>query len=167
MSIYFAADSMRGMMLKLPSLAATERLAASFAALCTAPENAAEPGWLIYLEGPLGAGKSAFARAFLRALGVRGAIKSPTYALVESYQLPDQTLALHLDLYRLGHPEDLYYLGVLEQFEAARVVLIEWPSRAMPALPAPDLHLSFSYLPRGRALECTAQSLRARAINWL
>ncbi|MFT8245597.1 tRNA (adenosine(37)-N6)-threonylcarbamoyltransferase complex ATPase subunit type 1 TsaE [Roseomonas sp. BN140053] len=116
--------------LLLPELAATERLAARVAAL-------ARPGDAILLRGPLGAGKSAFARAFLRAAAADPALEvpSPTFTLVQSYPLPGGVVAHHFDLYRLSGPSDLDELGWDEARDG--VVLVEWPER-LGALAPPD-----------------------------
>jgi tRNA threonylcarbamoyladenosine biosynthesis protein TsaE len=112
---------------------------------------------MIYLHGDLGAGKSTLARALLRALGVQGAIKSPTYALLETY---DTTLGLvlHLDLYRLSEPHELAYLGADELFTEAVVSLVEWPEKATGALPAPDLRLQLEHAAAGRTVDISAVS---------
>ena len=93
-------------------------------------------GELIFLSGDLGVGKTTLVRGMLRGLGFTGRVKSPTYGLLESYELNDLTLH-HLDLYRLGHPEELFDLGLEEMLDPRSVVLIEWPERAERALPGP------------------------------
>lgn len=125
--------------LRLPDLAATGRLAARLAAL-------ARPGDAILLEGPLGAGKSEFARAFLRAATGDPALEvpSPSFTLVQSYDLPGGVEAHHFDLYRLAGPEEVAELG----WEEARrgIVLVEWPERLGPALrPAGALTLALAH----------------------
>lgn len=92
----------------------------------------------IYLEGNLGAGKTTFSRYFIQAFGVKGAIKSPTYTLIEPYELADRTI-LHADLYRLASPIELFDLGLLEE---DGIWLIEWPEKGEGVLPAADLALS-------------------------
>lgn len=92
----------------------------------------------IYLEGNLGAGKTTFSRYFIQAFGVKGAIKSPTYTLIEPYELADRTV-LHADLYRLASPIELFDLGLLEE---DGIWLIEWPEKGEGVLPAADLALS-------------------------
>ncbi|MHB8919695.1 MAG: tRNA (adenosine(37)-N6)-threonylcarbamoyltransferase complex ATPase subunit type 1 TsaE [Halothiobacillus sp.] len=92
---------------------------------------------LMFLEGSLGAGKTTFARAFLRALGVRGTVRSPTYTLIEPYDLADRRV-LHLDLYRLASPEELDDLGLRDEFDQA-LILIEWPERGAGELPLADI----------------------------
>ena len=104
----------------LPDPAATDALGAQLAQ--TLPERA-----VIHLQGDLGAGKSSLARALLRSLGVTGTIRSPTYTLVEQYPLAQGGLAVHLDLYRIGNPGELEFLG-LDGGEA-RLWLVEWPER--------------------------------------
>jgi|SRR5699024_2818882 len=94
----------------------------------------------IYLEGNLGAGKTTFSRYFIQAFGVKGAIKSPTYTLIEPYELEDRTI-LHADLYRLASPLELFDLGLLEE---AGIWLIEWPEKGEGVLPAADLDLKLS-----------------------
>jgi len=95
----------------------------------------------IALEGELGAGKTAFARHLLRALGVRGRIKSPTYTVVEPYQPPQGLPVWHLDFYRFGDPREWEDAGLRELFAAEGMKLAEWPDKAAPALPPSDLHL--------------------------
>jgi len=94
----------------------------------------------IALEGPLGAGKTTFARHLLRALGVKGRIKSPTYALLEPYHLPGLH-ASHLDFYRLDDPREWVDAGLREVFEQPGLKVVEWPDKAAGLLPAADLRL--------------------------
>ncbi|MEQ8398926.1 tRNA (adenosine(37)-N6)-threonylcarbamoyltransferase complex ATPase subunit type 1 TsaE [Thalassobaculum sp.] len=119
----------------LPDLAATERLAGRIAGL-------ARPGEAVLLSGPLGAGKSAFARAFVRAWVADPAVEvpSPTFTLVQPYDGP-RGAVWHCDLYRLGDPEELQELGIDEGFAEA-VMLVEWPDRLGPWLPADRLELA-------------------------
>ena len=112
---------------------ATARLAEVLAA--TQP-----PAAVVFLHGDLGAGKSTLARAWLRALGVTGAVRSPTYTLVEPYALAAGGRALHLDLYRIGAPGELEFLG-LDDPAGVALWLVEWPERGAAALPAPDLEV--------------------------
>ena len=126
----------------LPDPEATERLGATLAA--TRPASA-----VVYLDGQLGAGKSSLARAWLRALGVTGAIKSPTYALVERYAIPGGEAA-HLDLYRLAAASELDFLGLDELSAEATLWLVEWPERGEGSLPPPDLRLSLAAEGAGR-----------------
>ena len=98
---------------------------------------------VIYLAGDLGAGKTTLARGFLRASGVAGAVRSPTYTLVESYKV-DSTTFLHLDLYRLNEPSELENLGLRDWATPAHVWLIEWPERGGDRLPPADLLVSLT-----------------------
>ncbi|RMH93005.1 tRNA (adenosine(37)-N6)-threonylcarbamoyltransferase complex ATPase subunit type 1 TsaE [Lysobacter pythonis] len=140
----------------LPDPAATDAIAGRFAA--RRPANA-----IVHLHGDLGAGKSSFARAFLRALGVTGAIRSPTYTLVERYPLDDGGEALHLDLYRIGDPGELEFLGI--EPEQAALWLVEWPARGGAALPPADLAISLEMTGGGRRMRASAASPAGR--EWL
>jgi tRNA threonylcarbamoyladenosine biosynthesis protein TsaE len=97
----------------------------------------------VSLSGELGAGKSTFARGVLRALGAQGAIKSPSYTLIEMYELPGVN-AVHLDLYRLMDPSELEHLGLADYHEPGFLWLVEWPERAQGRMPSADLRFEFS-----------------------
>jgi tRNA threonylcarbamoyladenosine biosynthesis protein TsaE len=103
----------------------------------------------IYLEGELGAGKTAFARALLAGLGYQGRVPSPTYTLVEPYVAGGFQL-LHADLYRLRDPAELDALGIADQFGAGSVLLVEWPVRGLGRLPPADIKLDLSIADEGR-----------------
>ena len=137
--------------LLLPDADATDRLGQLLAQ--TRPASA-----VVHLQGDLGAGKSTLARALLRALGVQGAIRSPTYTLVERYPLPAGGEAWHLDLYRIADPEELHYLALDELAEKARLWLVEWPQRGQGALPPADLHLRLAIDGDGRSAVLEADS---------
>jgi len=134
----------------LPDADATAALGEALAA--TRPARA-----VVFLHGELGAGKSTLARAWLRALGVTGAIKSPTYALVERYPIPGGEAA-HLDLYRLAAAAELDFLGLDELAAEATLWLVEWPERGAPRLPPPDLHLALAADGAGRRAVLAAGS---------
>ncbi len=140
--------------LHLPDAEATERLAQALAA--TAPVPA-----VVHLHGDLGAGKSTLARGWLRALGVTGAIRSPTYTLVERYPLAAGE-ALHLDLYRIGDGAEMEFLG-LDDTDAA-LWLIEWPERGGGLLPAADLHIALAIDGDGR--RCELRPLSEAGREW-
>lgn len=116
----------------------------------------AEP-MVVHLHGELGAGKSSLARALLRGLRVTGAIRSPTYTLVEPYETASGVV-LHLDLYRLGSAEELEFLALDEYQDRSRLWLIEWPERGIGLLPAADLVFRLSQEGRGRQLAVTGAS---------
>src|SRR5690606_367478 len=95
---------------------------------------ASHPGEIIFLQGPLGAGKTTLVRGFFRALGYQGTIKSPTYTLVESYLINNQPY-FHFDLYRLAHPHELFDIGFEDYLQINSICLIEWPEKAKEILP--------------------------------
>lgn len=119
------------------------------------------PQAVMQLQGDLGAGKSTLARALLRALGVQGAIRSPTYTLVERYPLAPTGEAWHLDLYRIGDVGELEFLGL--DGDEATLWLIEWPERGARALPAADLVVSLAVDGDGRRVEMIPASPEGRA----
>lgn len=111
---------------------------------------------VVHLHGDLGAGKSSLARALLRGLGVTGTVRSPTYTLVERYPLADGREAWHMDLYRIGDPGELDFLGLDEG--AASLWLVEWPERGAAALPPVDLAVWLEMQGEGRAVRLEAKS---------
>lgn len=112
---------------------------------------------IIYLSGELGVGKTTLVRGFLRALGYQGAVKSPTYTLVEPYQLDHRQL-FHFDLYRIHDPEELMYLGLEEYFNGTALCLIEWPSQAAGLLPKADIDIELHHHQQSRQVKLTAYS---------
>jgi len=140
----------------LPDADATARLGAALAA--TQPAQA-----VVLLHGDLGAGKSTLARAWLRALGVEGAIRSPTYTLVEHYPLPAGGKGLHLDLYRIGDARELDFLGLDDA--GATLWLVEWPERGRGALPPADLEVRLGVEGDGRRAVLMPLSVSGEA--WL
>lgn len=141
----------------LPNEAATIALARSLA-------PALLDGGVVYLRGELGVGKTTFARALLRAMGVGERVKSPTYSLLERYVVNDRD-AFHLDLYRIADAGELEWLGLDELDAPAAIVLIEWPERGRGALPKPDLEITLEHASQGRRVVLTTASARGR--NWL
>lgn len=118
----------------------------------------------VYLEGELGAGKTTLTRGVLRAYGYQGAVKSPTYTLIEPYELNDQRL-YHLDLYRLGDPEELEFIGGRDVLDDEALCLVEWPSRGEGWLPAEDLRIHLSVVDIGRVASVSGETKRGQ--QWL
>ena len=140
----------------LPDTTATDVLGRLLAE--TQPADA-----IVHLHGDLGAGKSTLARAWLRALGVSGAIRSPTYTLVEHYPLAGGGKALHLDLYRIAGAGELEFLALDDA--GATLWLVEWPERGAGALPGPDLEVRLALGGGGRVAEMQESSEKGR--SWL
>jgi tRNA threonylcarbamoyladenosine biosynthesis protein TsaE len=101
---------------------------------------------VVTLQGELGAGKTTFARHLLRALGVVGTIKSPSYAVMESYELPRIRVA-HFDFYRFNDPQEWEDAGFRDVFAEPGLKLVEWPDKALGLMPQPDLCITISALP--------------------
>jgi tRNA threonylcarbamoyladenosine biosynthesis protein TsaE len=117
--------------------------------------RALEEGCVVWLQGDLGTGKTTLVRGLLRGLGHRGAVKSPTYTLMEPYEVAGRDV-FHLDLYRLSDPGELEYLGVRDLLGDRAVLLVEWPERGVGELPPADLSIHIDYLDRGRRLRFEA-----------
>ena len=124
---------------------------------------------VVFLQGVLGAGKTSFCGGVLSAFGHSGAVKSPTYTLVEPYVF-DHINIYHFDLYRLGDPEELDYMGIRDYFNGQSIALIEWPDKGRGFLPQVDLVVSLAPLAKeekrtgGRELRCVAHSTRGESI---
>jgi tRNA threonylcarbamoyladenosine biosynthesis protein TsaE len=112
----------------------------------SAPADAPRAAVVVAFEGELGAGKTTLISGLLHALGVRGAVRSPTYTLIEPYEVAGLSL-YHLDLYRLADPQDVETLGLRDLLSPAAVLLIEWPSRGAGWLPQADLECAIDYAP--------------------
>lgn len=121
------------------------------------------PPCLVYLSGDLGAGKTTLVRAFLRALGVKGPVKSPTFSMIEPYQL-GQVELYHFDLYRLADPEELEFLGFRDYCHDQSLILIEWPEKAKCLLPNPDILINLSRAELGRTLTYELATGRGKAL---
>ncbi|WP_163831745.1 tRNA (adenosine(37)-N6)-threonylcarbamoyltransferase complex ATPase subunit type 1 TsaE [Spartinivicinus ruber] len=124
---------------------------------------AADGKGIFYLEGNLGAGKTTLCRGVLQALGHQGSVKSPTYTIVEPYEL-DEYKAYHFDLYRLGEPEELEFLGVRDYLLDDNLCLIEWPERGEGFLPQADLTVTLSYQGQGRTVKLAAHTEKGRQV---
>ncbi|MGB9150638.1 MAG: tRNA (adenosine(37)-N6)-threonylcarbamoyltransferase complex ATPase subunit type 1 TsaE [Burkholderiales bacterium] len=118
------------------------------------------PGMTIYLRGNLGAGKTSLVRGMLQGLGFHGKVKSPTYTLVEPYEVSHLYL-YHFDFYRFVDPEEWIEAGLRDYFNADNVCLVEWPEKAGDLLPTPDLTIELHILPDGRRADIQALSARA------
>lgn len=143
--------------LALTSAEATEAVGAALAVAI----REAGGGACIFLRGELGAGKTTFARGFLSGLGHRDRVPSPTYTLVEPYELNGQRI-WHLDLYRLGDAGELEFLGLDDMVEPEAVLLIEWPERGGDFLPTEDLLIELKVIPEGRLMRLSAGTATGR-----
>lgn len=119
---------------------------------------------VVFLEGDLGMGKTTLTRGVLQAFGHQGAVKSPTYTLVEPYQFA-QAVVYHFDLYRLGSPEELEYMGIRDYFEEQNsLCVVEWAEKGQMFLPAADLVVRIKRIAEGRLLSLMAHSGTGEAI---
>lgn len=118
---------------------------------------------LIFLKGQLGAGKTTLVRGLLRALGHQGAVKSPTYTIVEEYIAGGRAI-IHFDLYRLSGPEELEWIGINDYLDQDAVCLIEWPEMGEGFLPKPDLVLTLSVVGQERNLKVDANNLSLKKL---
>ncbi|MCB1858912.1 MAG: tRNA (adenosine(37)-N6)-threonylcarbamoyltransferase complex ATPase subunit type 1 TsaE [Gammaproteobacteria bacterium] len=133
-----------------------EQLGAALAPCCGA-------GSVLFLDGELGVGKTTLVRGFLRGMGYPDRVKSPTYTLIEPYAV-GATNVYHLDLYRVGDPDELEFLGIRDLVAEESTLLVEWPERGEGMLPPPDLRVVIRYAGTGRLVEISACSERGRQI---
>ncbi len=143
-----STDAIAGLVVKSPEEMET------FAAGCA---QFLPPGFNLYLQGELGAGKTAFVRGILRGLGYRGTVRSPTYTLVEQYHIAGREI-YHLDLYRMASATELDDIGCRDYFDGLAICLVEWPERGRSSLPSPDLLIKIAIDRTQRDLNCQAQT---------
>jgi tRNA threonylcarbamoyladenosine biosynthesis protein TsaE len=118
---------------------------------------------LLTLSGDLGTGKTTLSRGLVQAHGHTGAVKSPTYTIVEPYDLGDIRI-FHFDLYRLEDPEELEFIGLWDYLDQEALIIVEWPERAAGVLPAPDVEIDIAVKDAGRMLTINSGSDRGQQI---
>jgi len=121
-------------------------------------------GAVIHLKGELGAGKTTLTRGIMRGFGYNGAVKSPTYTLVEPYEF-QKCHIYHFDLYRLADPEEVEYLGTEEYFLPSNLCIVEWADRGAGIIPAADISIDLASAGTGRQLSCQIHSEKGRNIS--
>ena len=145
----------------LRTAADTEQLGAALA--INAPRPTGKP-LIVYLQGELGSGKTTLARGLLHQLGVAETVRSPTYTLLECYDLP-RSRVVHVDLYRLSDASELESLGLPDELQGATLLLIEWPERAVSSLPPPDLQIFMNLATAGRTAHLSTGS--QKGVDWI
>ncbi|GGW64585.1 tRNA (adenosine(37)-N6)-threonylcarbamoyltransferase complex ATPase subunit type 1 TsaE [Alishewanella tabrizica] len=153
---YFQGSSLQSLSVQLHTEAETLALAQRLATLL-------HGGLVVFLQGGLGAGKTTFCRGIIQALGHNGNVKSPTYTLVEPYELAGLQV-YHFDLYRLHDAEELEFMGIRDYFTAQSLCLVEWPERGEGSLPQPDLTVTLGFEAEQRTLVLTAHHARTDAM---
>jgi len=152
----------RGILLPRPE--STLRVGAALAAaLKSSGREGAQGPRSLYLRGSLGAGKTTLVRGLMQGLGHRGPVRSPTYTLLEPYELPGISV-YHFDLYRLAEARELDDFGARDYFHADALCVVEWPERGREALPSPDLSIELRILDEGRLLLARGGSTRGREL---
>jgi tRNA threonylcarbamoyladenosine biosynthesis protein TsaE len=155
--VHFADHNDSTVTLHLPDPGATDALGSALAKQLGA-------GGVIWLEGDLGAGKTALVRAALRTLGHRGPVKSPSYAILELYAV-SSLYCYHFDFYRFNEPEEFLDAGLSDYFRAGAVCFVEWPEKAAGYVPDADLCIRLTVAGEGRVAVCEARSEKGR--SWL
>lgn len=140
----------------LPNLDATADLAKKLA-------KSLQPGIVIFLIGELGAGKTTLVREILRALNYEGAIKSPTYTLVETYAIDNLTVH-HFDLYRIADPSELEFIGIRDYVQSEAVCIFEWPQKGLGYVPQPDLEITLNFDKNARFAHLRTKSVKGEQI---
>lgn len=125
-------------------------------ALACSFKDKIKAGDVVYLLGDLGAGKTTFAQLLLKTAGVKESVKSPTYTLYETYQTDTKSF-VHMDLYRLTDPEELFFLGIEDLINDRNILLVEWPQKGTGVMPEADWLLEFKFEKLDRTLTITSK----------